>query len=107
MKLLYCPACNHIFNLTNHLRSCQCGEVKGLYVDNSHAEVSGKGYSIAIGNGSFFAALANKDNDGKDWRDNPEWQKWWAERPAKNLMLAWAREHYDATNSHTSINPNL
>jgi hypothetical protein len=71
MKLLYCEQCGDIFNLkVGKLKSCACGNVKGLYVDNWYAVTNGRGHAIAIGNGSFRQALYKKhymEAEGKDY----------------------------------------
>lgn len=61
MKLLYCETCGDIFNLRlRRMKSCSCGKVKGMYVNNWEAISNGEGHSIAIGNGSFTKALYQK-----------------------------------------------
>lgn len=109
MKLLMCCMCNSIFNLSRTLKTCECGEVKGMYVDNLHAVTNGKGVTLAIGNGSLFTAIdtANADAPLPDWRDNPAWREWYANRPGENLFLAWARKADGASNPNSSIDPNL
>ena len=57
MKLLFCSNCNDIFNLNHKEKRCGCGKVSGKYIDNINAVTNGKGYSLAIGNGSFDIAL--------------------------------------------------
>lgn len=60
MKLLFCDVCQDVFKLGRKLKTCDCGRVKGKYEKNGHnAVVNGKGYSVAIGNGSFIEALYN------------------------------------------------
>lgn len=49
MKLLYCEHCHDIFALSiRQLRSCECGRVKGRYIDDQQAEVSPEGIRLVI-----------------------------------------------------------
>lgn len=66
MKLLYCPACNDIFNLSFIERRCSCGKTCGHYKeDGIKAEFSG-GVPLAIHNAEFRAAIeAQKKADPK------------------------------------------
>lgn len=39
MKLLFCHECLDIFNLTiGKVKACECGNIKGMYLNNSEAE---------------------------------------------------------------------
>ena len=110
MKLLMCTTCTSIFNLSRKLKSCECGEVRGMYEqDGSHAVTNGKGVTLAFGNGSVLSAVQAATAPGElpDWRDNPAWREWYANRPGKNLFLAWARKADGASNPNSSIDPNL
>jgi hypothetical protein len=107
VKLLLCTKCNTIFNLKHELKSCLCGEVKGRYINNVDAEVNGKGYSLAIGNGSLWNAISLAEEVEEDWRNSSGWQTWWEQRPSDTMFLAWARPHADKANLHTIINPEL
>ena len=104
MKLLYCHSCGDMFNLQRELKQCSCGTTKGRYVDNTYAEVNGKGSSLAIGNGSLQDALAQSNVvDMKDWRSvmtDPYARH-------NTSIICWARPHEGPANSHTKINPNL
>lgn len=54
MKLLLCTDCQSIFSLTqHHIRSCECGNVKGLYVDELNARFR------SINNNYFMMGFAN------------------------------------------------
>lgn len=91
MKLLFCPECHSVFNLSYHLKSCECGKVKGKYVNNVEAVVNGEGYSIAIGNGSLASALMY----GSRQRTN--------RRPKDSEIICWARPHEGEANPHTRV----
>lgn len=48
MKLFYCMECQDLVKLaTTHARSCECGNVRGLYVDDLNAK-------FTSGNGKYF-----------------------------------------------------
>ena len=101
MKLLFCPNCDSIFNLSYKEKQCECGKVKGRYINNVEAEVNGVGVSIAIGNGSLFKAIHEVDSNQDDWRNDEKWWAWWEQRPSKNMILAWTRPHSGKANPHT------
>ena len=61
MKLLYCPTCHDVRKLGYTWTSCQCGEVRGRYVDNINAEWNGKGSLLGFANSSLTQALLNRD----------------------------------------------
>lgn len=108
MKLLYCSSCHSMVALVQQLRQCECGLVKGTYTDNVGAVTNGKGFSIAIGNGSFYGALAESREAEKDFREDKEWALWWNSRPkGAGLMLAWARPNDGPANPHSSVDRNL
>ena len=66
MKLLYCKNCESVFNLTNRLKKCSCGETKGKYVDNRRAWYDGiNAIPIGINNYSFDLAVKNQKNTGE------------------------------------------
>ena len=63
MKLLFCDNCNTIFNLTNKIKKCQCGKVKGKYLDNHKAIYYGEcAVPIGINNHSFYTAVRKSGN---------------------------------------------
>ena len=102
MKLLYCPHCEHVFSLHLHLRSCECGKVKGRYDPNgATAVVNGKGYSIAIGNGSFNVALAMSHEMTADFRQDDPWKR------HSTSIICWARPHTGPANPHTRVDPEV
>jgi len=61
MKLLYCSKCKSIFNLTDTMKHCACGETKGMYIDNLNAVYAGD-YAVPLGiaNGDFHRALESE-----------------------------------------------
>ena len=99
MKLIFCPACQDVFKLNYELRSCECGRCCGQYdVDGHHAVTNGKGYCLAIGNGSLRNAifgLAQFDYTASDSRGK------------LTTFLAWVRPHEGPENPRSRINPNL
>lgn len=109
MKLMFCSSCNSVFNLSYKLKSCDCGEVKGKYMDNVNAVTNGKGHTLAIGNGSLMKAVLSVEltKDLQDWRDIPNWKEWYNSRPGDNLFLAWVRKANGPSNPHSKVDPNL
>ena len=98
MKLLFCDKCSDVFKLVFTLQSCECGQVSGKYIDIKTAVVNGKGYSIAIGNGSLMGkcgALLNEDLQDRDHYFN-DFQ-----------VCCWIRPHEGQGNPHTHIDKNL
>lgn len=91
--------CGDIFNLrVGRVKSCNCGTVKGVYVDPSNAIVNGKGHSLAIGNGSFQQAIYNKyclEQDGGGNRD-----KFMEDC---RIKYSWVRPNEGEGNPHTII----
>ena len=58
MKLLYCEYCQDLFTLScTVMRSCECGRVKGRYINEREAEVSQGAISIAISNQALMQAI--------------------------------------------------
>jgi len=54
MKLMFCPDCQDVFRLMiKQVRSCQCGKVKGYYLDLDLAVTNGQGIAIALDNDSL------------------------------------------------------
>ena len=56
MKLLYCPDCNDMFNLSLSAKTCSCGKVSGMYTDNLNAIYNG-GIPFCINNQDFVEAI--------------------------------------------------
>lgn len=57
MKLILCPECNDIFNLSINTKKCSCGKCYGRYKDNVNAFVSTDSIVIGFHNGSLIEAL--------------------------------------------------
>ena len=99
MKLLFCDKCCDIFKLDEEPRKCKCGEVTGRYLDNRYAVTNGKGFSIAIGNGSLMNAiikmvkleLDHDDNDRQDFIKNCK------------ISHAWLRPNSGPGNPHITV----
>ena len=108
MKLVHCLACGDMFNLRANEKSCTCGEVKGRYTDDSHAEVSGVHMAIAIGNGSYRNAFHAAPTEQSDWRYDGRLEKVSALFKQVNelvptMFMGWARMPDGPTNSHSKI----
>lgn len=58
MKLLYCKKCGSVFNLTEEIKTCECGVVSGFYMDRTYALYTGDG-AVLLGfdNLSFGHAI--------------------------------------------------
>ena len=68
MKLLFCTNCGDIFNLKMmDSKSCNCGMVKGMYIDNLNAIFEGKcAIPLCISNPSIKRGIIyQKQNDIK------------------------------------------
>jgi hypothetical protein len=68
MKLLLCLSCQDVIRLPINLkeRSCQCGKVKGRYLNHLHAEYSGESaYPIGFDNHTLAAAISTQPQSGK------------------------------------------
>lgn len=102
MKLIYCPYCGDMFKLRlQNMKTCECGKVKGRYIDNSLAEVSEEAISVAIGNGSFNQAVGMMKYVQKhSGIMNPDRQTYIAEA---NIEYAWVRPNDGDGNPHTKI----
>lgn len=103
MKLLYCSKCNHVFSLGRNLRTCDCGLVKGKYIDAVNAEVNGEGFSLAIGNGSLWNAMVNAGRLSPKMEQNDR-QRFLDEA---KIEFAWVRPHEGPGNPHTKINKDV
>lgn len=97
MKLIFCDTCKDVFKLTvGRVRSCECGKCRGRYDDNgSTAVTNGKGFALAIGNGSLLRAIA-----GDPHFRVPEYED-------MDVFLAWVREHDGVTNPNSRVSENL
>jgi len=66
MKLLACLKCSDIFSLKlNKLKTCQCGETSGQYIDNLNAEISGHCMPIGFSNPSIQDAIRRQIFENK------------------------------------------
>lgn len=63
MKLLYCPDCGDLFNLTEEMKFCTCEATSGRYTDNLNAVYSG-GIPIGFANSSFARAMREQPESG-------------------------------------------
>jgi predicted nucleic acid-binding Zn-ribbon protein len=58
MKLLYCEHCGDMFQPgSKDYRTCECGRVKGRYLNEREVEISPEAISIAIGNEALREAI--------------------------------------------------
>lgn len=57
MKLIFCKSCYDVRAMGHSGVQCLCGQSKGHYVNNLHAEVSGPCEVIGFSNASFVLAL--------------------------------------------------
>jgi hypothetical protein len=64
MKLFFCPKCQDIIKLTEHLRFCACGECYGRYTDDTHTVVSSEAIPLGILNFSFMKAIKERPSEG-------------------------------------------
>lgn len=102
MKLLLCPRCWDVFKLSETLRSCACGRVKGKYINDRDAVSNGEGIDIAIGNGSLQAAIENmKEVQHPEQIDREKWID------IARIEYAWVRPSEGIGNPHSEVDPNL
>lgn len=101
MKLLTCPHCQDVFSLRFEERRCECGRVSGRYEsDGRTARTNGEGVSIAIGNGSFWAAAGEamfREREDET-RDRAYYQE-------ERSVLCWVRPNEGPGNPHTNVVP--
>ena len=60
MKLLLCNKCGDMFNLSLDLKTCSCGETKGMYTDNLNAWYEGECTPFCIHNQEFKEACVEQ-----------------------------------------------
>jgi hypothetical protein len=101
MKLMFCDNCQDVFKLaTEELRRCKCGRVEGRYlVDGRGAISNGKGFCLAIGNGSIMQGIAEMEMLRKDTHDKASRQDY----IKHGAVLAWIRPHEGPGNPHMTI----
>lgn len=63
MKLLLCPDCGDVFNLSSAEKSCTCGTTRGYYVDNLNAVYEG-GIPLGFTNSTFLNAVRTQPQSG-------------------------------------------
>jgi hypothetical protein len=113
MKLLYCPKCHDLFNLTSKRKKyCSCpeksGRVGGRYVTKRvdgrnikrrYAEIVGNPISIVIAGSSWKEALLVMEEirSTTDDKASREWYK----RSA--YLTAWVRPNSEPGNPHTKV----
>jgi hypothetical protein len=106
VKLLFCERCEDIFKLGYKLKTCECGRVKGKYQRNGHnAVVNGKGYSVAMGNGSFLSAIRALENSGNCEADVYPNKDTYID--TCRIQYAWIRPHTGPGNPRTIIKEDL
>lgn len=65
MKLLCCPDCGDVFNLTDEVvKMCRCGTTRGKYVNELDAVYVG-GIPLGFANSTFVAALRSQPESGR------------------------------------------
>lgn len=103
MKLIFCTKCFDVVKLIpRKMRSCECGNVFGRYIDDTYAEVSDTAISLAIGNGSLINAI-------HDMKHNDEMSHGEASRESyhekgKGLIgYAWVRPNEGNGNPHCKV----
>lgn len=89
MKLLFCPKCQDLFRLDFELKTCKCGEVKGMYTGKTLSETNGKGLCLAIDNNDILRVL----------RSGPV--------ETKKPIECWFRPHSGELNPNSKVNPEL
>jgi len=57
VKLLFCPTCKDIFNLTYESKRCKCGCVQGQYESDGLHAIYSAGIPLCFSNNSFNIAL--------------------------------------------------
>lgn len=99
MKLIICPKCEDWVKLRlKKMRKCECGHIKGRYIDNVKAEVSEDAISVGVGNGSLREAHASLI-DAKIFKENLDRKGYIKEC----FMLTWLRPNEGKGNPHTKI----
>lgn len=102
MKLLLCEKCWDVFKLTMTMRACECGKVKGRYINNSEAEVSKEAVSIAMGNGSLMNAIINMRSFHQERGDTSNRQDYYEDSNGR-ISHAWVRPNEGSGNPHCKV----
>lgn len=96
-----CPRCGDVFQLRiQKMRKCECGFVKGRYLNNSEAEVSKDAISIAIGNGSIALSIALMEHLKRTTNNLAERGEYILK---SGIEYAWVRPNEGPGNPHTKI----
>lgn len=99
MKLIYCPFCLDIFNLSFKRKTCSCGKCYGEYVNNVQAQVSADSISLGLGNGAFNKAILifYRLRSTLNQEDREFWQK------TCHINYFWVRPNEGPGNPHTHV----
>lgn len=93
--------CGDVIQLrVGKLRTCECGKVKGRYIDCRMAEVSKGAISIAIGNGSLAQAIGRMMDLKHRTKDTADRKQYIEEA---RIEYAWVRPNEGSGNPHTKI----
>lgn len=60
MKLLYCPKCGDMFNLSLEIKTCSCGHAQGQYEPDGLYAIFSGGVPFCFSNNSFIAAIGQQ-----------------------------------------------
>lgn len=98
MKLLLCENCWDVFKLKlGEMRTCECGRVKGQYVNNIEAEVSENAVSLAIGNGSLQDSIQMMRRARDQKLDREQYIE------VGKIRYAWVRPNEGPGNPHCTV----
>lgn len=100
MKLIYCKKCNDLVKLSLEIRTCECGDVQGRYINNVEAEVSENAVSVAIGNGSLRQAIQNMELFSERHGEELSRESYQNLAP---IQFAWVRPNEGKGNPHTTV----
>ena len=64
MKLLICPKCSDMFNLTKEVKKCGCGSTGGYYKDDGLNASYWGGIPVGFINSSLIKAIKNQPESG-------------------------------------------
>ena len=65
MKLILCPHCQDVFKLAYKIRSCECGQSSGKYLeDGLNAEIYGESIPLGFANSSLADAIEKRPKRG-------------------------------------------
>ena len=96
MKLLFCLKCGSMFSLSlAKEKCCDCGEVRGKYINEREAVTNGKGLDIGIGTGDLWNKWMKILKDDKK-KDRKHYQE-------EYQLIAWVRPHEGIGNPNTKV----